>query len=143
MSGIIERREAAKEWLEANLTEAGQIVFKHYKSDVAVLLDSYVEFRLKDYIEASEDKKRLTREMDIIINGEGAAKQASLCDIVSQLRTLHQDKEKFNTWLFEKGWQYDPTRDKWLMPGKSQPYSTLELHTLWCLFNTKPPEKRD
>lgn len=41
--------------------------------------------QLADYQEAHEDKKRLTRELDVIINGGDAAKQASLCDIVGQL----------------------------------------------------------
>ena len=40
----------------------------------------------RDYEEAQADKRRLTRELDVIWNGEaGAAKQASLCDIVAQL----------------------------------------------------------
>ena len=33
------------------------------------------------------DKRRLTRELDVALNGErGAAQQASLCDIVSQVK---------------------------------------------------------
>lgn len=41
----------------------------------------------KDYQEALKDVDRLVRELDVIWNGEaGAAKQASLCDIVGQLR---------------------------------------------------------
>ena len=36
--------------------------------------------------EVLEDKRRLTKDLDVILNGEGAAKQASLCDIVAQLR---------------------------------------------------------
>lgn len=36
---------------------------------------------------AADDVKRLTRELDVLLNGEeGAAKQASLCDIVAQVR---------------------------------------------------------
>jgi hypothetical protein len=46
---------------------------------------------LEGYEEATKDKNRLVRELDIIINGEeGAAKQASLCDIVSQLRNEYK-----------------------------------------------------
>lgn len=42
-----------------------------------------------DYEEVLADKRRLTRELDVIMNGEdGAAKQASLCDIVAQLPRL-------------------------------------------------------
>lgn len=38
-------------------------------------------------VECSDDINRLVRELDVLINGEaGAAKQASLCDIVAQVR---------------------------------------------------------
>ena len=43
---------------------------------------------IADYEEVNEDKKRLVRELDVLLNGDGAAKQASLCDIVSQLRIM-------------------------------------------------------
>lgn len=37
--------------------------------------------------EAKDDVDRLVRELDVLLNGEeGAAKQASLCDIVGQVR---------------------------------------------------------
>jgi hypothetical protein len=39
---------------------------------------------VKDYEEVDKDRDRLVREMDVIMNGENAAKQASLCDMVSQ-----------------------------------------------------------
>ena len=46
--------------------------------------------RLRDLVaaheEVHEDHKRLVRELDVALNGEeGAAPQASLCDIVCQL----------------------------------------------------------
>lgn len=34
---------------------------------------------------AADDVRRLVRELDIALNGEGAARQASLCDIVAQV----------------------------------------------------------
>ena len=41
---------------------------------------------IDDYEEVNKDKKRLVRELDVLLNGvTGAAKQASLCDIVSQV----------------------------------------------------------
>lgn len=47
-------------------------------------LDAYVAEKVKEY---RSDVHRLTRELDVIWNGEdGAAKQASLCDVVAQLR---------------------------------------------------------
>lgn len=40
-----------------------------------------------DYEEVLASHRRLVRELDVLLNGEaGAAKQASLCDIVGQLR---------------------------------------------------------
>lgn len=43
---------------------------------------------LEGYKQWAEDHKRLVRHVDVIINGEeGAAPQASLCDIVSQIET--------------------------------------------------------
>lgn len=42
---------------------------------------------IKDYEEVLADHRRLVRELDVLLNGEeGAAKQASLCDIVAQVR---------------------------------------------------------
>lgn len=38
--------------------------------------------------EAQADHDKLVRELDTIINGDGAAPQARLCDIVTQLRCL-------------------------------------------------------
>lgn len=35
-----------------------------------------------DYEEVLADKRRLTRALDVLMNGDNAAKQASLCDIV-------------------------------------------------------------
>jgi hypothetical protein len=43
---------------------------------------------IEDYNEVLADHDRLVRELDVIINGENAAKQASLCDIVSQCRNI-------------------------------------------------------
>lgn len=48
--------------------------------------------RIADHEESDNDQRRLVRELDAIINGPGAAKQASLCDIVKQMH-----KEAFHT----------------------------------------------
>lgn len=42
--------------------------------------------QITDYEEVLEDKRKLTRELDVLLNGENSAKQASLCDIVAQVR---------------------------------------------------------
>lgn len=44
------------------------------------------QLTVKDYEEVLSDHKKLVKELDVLLNGENAAKQASLCDIVSQLR---------------------------------------------------------
>lgn len=47
--------------------------------------------QLAAYEEVNADKNRLVRELDVMLNGEdGAAKQASLCDIVAQLAALRR-----------------------------------------------------
>ena len=40
-----------------------------------------------EYINAAEEVDDLVRELDEIINGDDAAEQASLCDLVAQLRS--------------------------------------------------------
>lgn len=57
---------------------------RHAVGVSATCIDS-LKARLADYEEVLADKRRLTRELDVLLNGEGAAKQSSLCDLVSQL----------------------------------------------------------
>ena len=40
------------------------------------------ELTIADYEKILADKRRLTRELDIALHGAGAAKQASLCDLI-------------------------------------------------------------
>jgi hypothetical protein len=47
---------------------------------------SELEQELNDYKEVLADKHRLIRELDVLLNGSGAAQQASLIDIISQVR---------------------------------------------------------
>lgn len=42
---------------------------------------------VKAHEEVHEDHNRLVRELDVLLNGDGAAKQASLCDIVAQVKS--------------------------------------------------------
>jgi hypothetical protein len=41
---------------------------------------------IADYEAAIADHNRLVRELDVLLNGDGAAPQASLCDLVSQIK---------------------------------------------------------
>lgn len=43
---------------------------------------------ISDYEETLADQKRLVREIDVIMNGEAAAPQAGLCDLVGQIKEL-------------------------------------------------------
>lgn len=57
----------------------------------ATLRERLREYRgvLDDYKEVLEDKRRLAREIDVALNGEdGAAEQASLCDLVGAASKL-------------------------------------------------------
>lgn len=47
-----------------------------------------------DYKEAHEDHKRLVREVDVIMNGDNAAEQASLCDLVSQIKAVFAENAR-------------------------------------------------
>ena len=43
-----------------------------------------------DYEEVLDDHRRLVRELDVLLNGENAARQASLVDIVAQFRGMER-----------------------------------------------------
>lgn len=103
-----------------------------YKGDCMRLSSSgrYVEYSAamksvsaarSELLAVIADHNRLVRELDVLLNGEqGAAKQASLCDIVAQLRHspdagkmvtdgwLLQDIPKSNAQDAERGWTLDP-----------------------------------
>lgn len=61
-------------------------------TELANRLDLSLEHPM-DYEEVLADHKRLVRELDVLLNGGGAARQASLCDIVSQVR-----RERIRSW---------------------------------------------
>lgn len=62
------------------------------------MADAPTPLTVADYEEVLTDHRRLVREIDVIINGEdGAAKQASLCDLVGQighLAALQSERER-------------------------------------------------
>lgn len=58
---------------------------------------------VNDYEEVLTDYRRLTRQIDVIINGEeGAAKQASLCDVVAQLRDIFKERDSIDQITIER-----------------------------------------
>lgn len=56
---------------------------------VKSLLDELTEVyaQLTGYKAAMNDFHRLTRDLDVLLNGDNAAQQASLCDIVAQVQS--------------------------------------------------------
>lgn len=55
-----------------------------YMADILELIAAY-----RAHLEVFEDHDRLVRELDAALNGEAnAAKQASLCDILAQVKRL-------------------------------------------------------
>ncbi len=86
--------------------------------------ESTESLTIKDYIESAKSNNKLVRELDVILNGEeGAAKQASLCDIVSQVQSdyrFHPEKwAEFIDWLSkdEEGWRFDSEDKLWKKDG--------------------------
>jgi len=57
-------------------------------------VEEAVRAEREKYEEVLRDKNRLVRELDVIWNGEeGAAKQASLCDVVCQIAAWKRDQD--------------------------------------------------
>lgn len=50
---------------------------------------------IEDYKVTIDDYRRLTRELDIALNGNNAAEQASLCDIVAQVKATKRESINF------------------------------------------------
>lgn len=51
-----------------------------------------------DYEQALADHRRLVRDLDIALNGENAAPQASLCDIVAQVKGMTRQAQQPVEW---------------------------------------------
>jgi hypothetical protein len=71
-----------------------QIAYGNDKPKVTQLIAEFMHGMIKDYEEANEDKNRLVREIDVILCGKDAAKQASLCDLVNPIRELKENYDK-------------------------------------------------
>lgn len=57
------------------------------------------ELTVADYEEVLADHRRLVRELDVLLNGAGAARQASLCDIVHQ---VHHERIRSKQYIESK-----------------------------------------
>lgn len=68
------------------------------------------DMQIRDYERVIENHHRLVRELDLLLNGaEGAAKQASLVDIIGQVRARREVAVE----LANKLEQLGVTRDDW------------------------------
>lgn len=65
-------------------------------ADIAIAYaDRRVAEAVAAYGEAMADHRKLVRQLDVALNGEaGAAKQASLCDIVGQVEDIRRHYER-------------------------------------------------
>lgn len=67
--------------------QSGALQVPWSNEDISVLLE-----RITDLDEVLKDKRRLTREVDELLNGKAsAAKQAAMIDLTSQLRSLREE----------------------------------------------------
>jgi hypothetical protein len=95
-------------YCRAELQDAGLISDKEYADLVAMGKDSRerledydsmrsrireLEGRIADYESAGADVRRLTRQLDVEMHGEGAAPQASLCDLMGSGKKLRDRAE--------------------------------------------------
>ena len=53
-------------------------------------IESEIQQRCEDLQEVIDDYRRLTKDLDMAINGDNAANNPSLCDIVAQVRSMRQ-----------------------------------------------------
>lgn len=76
--------------------DAGQIDTREGKTvGCPVCIERELNRKIADLNEVLADKRRLTRELDVAMHGEeGAAKQASLCDLIEPARRLRAEVER-------------------------------------------------
>ena len=69
------------------------------KADTERLNADPEDLTIEDYKNVSTDHDRLVREIDVILNGDNAAKQASLCDLVGQIKQLKEAARQGAVWV--------------------------------------------
>lgn len=62
------------------------------KDEASAIAIEQLQGEVKAYEEAYQSQKQLVRELDVLLNGDNAAKQASLVDIVVQLKSEPEGK---------------------------------------------------
>lgn len=83
--------EETKQWLENLLTDADFNFPSVFRKGAEAMYWKMQE----DHKEVFADRDKLVREIDVVLNGEaGAAKQASLCDLVGDIKKLKSDLDR-------------------------------------------------
>jgi len=65
-----------------------QIAYGNDRPKVTQLIAEFMYGMIQDYEDVNNDKKRLVREIDVILCGKDAAQQASLCDLIPTIRDM-------------------------------------------------------
>lgn len=67
-----------------------------YSGDLELILDHYLQLHTEnqELKAVLQDNHRLAREFDIAMFGENAAKQASLCDVLSSVRDVVKQRDR-------------------------------------------------
>lgn len=92
------------ETLQENVDKALNLCFEHYDANFPVVFISMVMNGLnialqkskrlnEDYKECFDDVKRLTKDIDVIMYGDDAAEQASLCDLIHPIKELAAERD--------------------------------------------------
>lgn len=79
-----------------------------WREQAAKLIAAQRQAGREEVEEVVNDYQRLTRELDVALNGDGAAKQASLCDIVAQVQKDNFVPAKRYAALVEAGKKLGP-----------------------------------
>ena len=103
------------------------------------------DIAIKDYEAVLQDNRRLVRDIDVAINGDNAAAQASMCDILSQIKREGikvRQAIDFDALLFAVS---DDIKIKWGEETalRSQPLIGLILGNLKERGCLSPPEKSE
>ncbi len=99
---IITAGKAAK-MTPSEMEEVARALFSHPDS-----IQHHVATELiSEHIRVQHDHDRLVRELDVLINGENAAQQARLCDIVAQVRSEGLKAVPAAPAMKEVAWRHD------------------------------------
>lgn len=88
--------------------------FPTYKAGAIAMYHKLQEDQLtiQDYKDALADKDNLTRDIDVILHGDGAARQASLCDLVGPIQKIASHLSSMTALLEGKNLEIAGLRDE-------------------------------